>query len=48
MPTPHAQVLGVRTEPPNDDGGVPLIWLVGVGALVVGLGGAYMQKRRGT
>jgi hypothetical protein len=45
-PTAVAEVRGVRTEPPADGGGVPLIWLVGTGALVVGLGGAYMQKRR--
>ena len=47
-PTPRAEVLGVRTQPPDDNEGVPLIWLVATGALVVGLGGAYVQKRRRT
>ncbi len=47
-PTAVSEVGGVRTEPPGDGRGVPLIWLVGTGALVVGLGGAYVQKRRRT
>ena len=47
-PTAVSEVGGVRTEPPADGRGVPLIWLVGTGALVVGLGGAYVQKRRRT
>jgi hypothetical protein len=48
-PTAVSEVQGVLNEaPPGDDGGLPLIWLVGAGALVAGLGGAYVQGRRKT
>jgi hypothetical protein len=41
-------VEGVKDEPKDEGGGVPLIWLVAGGTFVVGLAGAYLQGRRHT
>jgi hypothetical protein len=45
---PVSEVEGVKDEPKDEGGGVPLIWLVAGGTFVVGLAGAYLQGRRHT
>lgn len=45
---PPGDPAAPQEAPPEDGGGsgVPIVWLVGFGLLVVGLGGAYWQGRR--
>jgi hypothetical protein len=45
-PTEEAGITGPLRIPPDDGGGVPLVWLAGGAVFVVALGGSYLHGRR--